>query len=88
MVSDVLQPFELGLQNGQETKNKRNKNSFANIKTDSLIQKYARQQDFKNSDFFSRVLLTYISADFRDLDDIKGNFEDDFKSYNKLVQIS
>jgi hypothetical protein len=36
--------------------------------------------------FLSRVLLTYISADFRDMEDMKGNFEDDFKSYNKLME--
>ena len=36
--------------------------------------------------FFFRVLLTYISADFRDMDDMKSSFEDDFKSYNKLME--
>ena len=36
--------------------------------------------------FICRVLLTYISADFRDMDEMRGSFEDDFKSYNKLME--
>ena len=34
----------------------------------------------------ARVLLTYVSADFREIDDIRQSFEEDFKSYNKLME--
>ena len=34
----------------------------------------------------ARVLLTYVSADFREIDDIRLSFEEDFKSYNKLME--
>ena len=34
----------------------------------------------------ARVLLTYVSSDYRDIQDLSENFEDDFKSYNKLME--
>ena len=34
----------------------------------------------------ARVLLTFVSADFREIDDIRLLFEEDFKSYNKLME--
>lgn len=34
----------------------------------------------------ARVLLTFVSADFREVDEIRISFEEDFKMYNKLME--
>ena len=40
----------------------------------------------ENCLILARVLLTFVSADFREMDDIRNGFEDDFKMYNKLME--
>ena len=40
----------------------------------------------ENCLILARVLLTFVSADFREIDEIRTSFEDDFKMYNKLME--
>ena len=40
----------------------------------------------ENCLILARVLLTFVSADFREIDEIRNGFEDDFKMYNKLME--
>jgi dynein heavy chain len=58
------------------------KNVLAEIT--SILKTWIATQE--NCLVLARVLLTYVSADFREVDDIRGNFEEDFKLYNKLME--
>ncbi len=40
----------------------------------------------ENCLILARVLLTFVSADFREIDEIRTSFEEDFKMYNKLME--
>ena len=58
------------------------KNILAEITT--VLKTWMGTQE--NCLILARVLLTFVSAEIREVDEIRGDFEEDFKMYNKLME--
>ena len=50
----------------------------------SILKTWIATQE--NCLILARVLLTFVSADIREVEEIRNNFEQDFKQYNKLME--